>query len=223
MWVPVGGPPVRQEPRLPRPDLGHHGTNQVKFWPDFALWQPIALYAWWLMPLWNEHIILTSLSEKKGGALTKSVVYFTRYKRSTGDLVTQSLYYLAYSSSVCFPLGLYMYGCELGCFRKCIVGIPRNTELYTELTFFHVIPCNSAKFFTVQYRGIPYRFVYTDFRIPSNENTILEPITKDLWKLLLYFEVKGTEARDFPPPFFFITSTTLDHDSYPKLISYLVI
>ncbi len=37
---------------------------------------------------------------------------------------------------------------------------------------------NSAKFFTVQFRGIPYRFVYTEFRIPSNLATafcIMQP------------------------------------------------
>ncbi len=57
---------------------------------------------------------------------------------------------------------------ELGCFRKCHFGIPRNTEFYTELVLFHVILRNSTKLFTVQFCGIPYRFVYTEFRIPSN-------------------------------------------------------
>jgi hypothetical protein len=40
---------------------------------------------------------------------------------------------------------------------------------------------NSAKFFTVQFRGIPYRFVYTEFRIPSNLATafcIMQPGVK---------------------------------------------
>jgi hypothetical protein len=71
--------------------------------------------------------------------------------------------------------------CILGCFRKCHFGIPRNMEFYTELVLFRVIPRN---FFTVQFhgisrnfaefRGIPCRFVNTEFLIPSNENTIIE-------------------------------------------------
>jgi hypothetical protein len=80
-------------------------------------------------------------------------------------------------------VGIFRFKAErwtLGCFRKCHFGIPQNTEFYTELVLFHVIPRNSAKFFTVQFRRIPCRFVYTEFRIPSNENTIIEPITKDL-------------------------------------------
>jgi hypothetical protein len=48
-----------------------------------------------------------------------------------------------------------------------------------------------------------------EFGMPSNENTIIEPITKDLSKLLMYFVVKGTVARDSPSPFFFIKSTHL--------------
>ncbi len=53
----------------------------------------------------------------------------------------------------------------LGCFRKCLFGIPRNTEFYAELTLFRVIPRNSAKFFTVQYREIPRNSA--EFRIVS--------------------------------------------------------
>jgi hypothetical protein len=32
---------------------------------------------------------------------------------------------------------------------------------------------NYAGLFTVQYRGIPYRFMFTEFRIPSNENSTM--------------------------------------------------
>jgi hypothetical protein len=53
-----------------------------------------------------------------------------------------------------------------------------NFAEYGILYGIYFISRNSAKFFTVQYRGIPYRFVYTEFRIPSKENTIIEPITK---------------------------------------------
>ncbi len=106
-------------------------------------------------------------------------------------------------------LVFYYSSLQLGCFRKCQFGIPRNTEFYTELVLFRVIPRNSAKFVIVQFRGIPCRFVYTEFHIPSNENTVIEPITKDLLKLLMYFVVKGTVAQDLPPPFFFIKSTHL--------------
>ncbi len=89
-------------------------------------------------------------------------------------------------------------GLWLGCFRKCHFGIPRNTEFYTELVLFRVIPRNFLLFNSAEFRGILCGFVSTEFRIPSNENTIIEPITKDLWKLLMYFVVKGTVARDLP-------------------------
>jgi hypothetical protein len=88
-----------------------------------------------------------------------------------------------------FPLFLARYACignstsVLGCFRKCHFGIPRNTEFYTELVLFLVIPRNFLLFNSTEFRGIPCRFVYTEFRIPSNEN-------------------KGTVVRDLPPPFF---------------------
>jgi hypothetical protein len=95
-------------------------------------------------------------------------------------------------------------GPRLGCFRKCHFGIPRNTEFYTELVLFRVIPRNFLLFNSAE-----FVFVYTEFRIPSNENAIIELIRKDLWKLLMYFVVKGAVARDLPPPFFFIKSTHL--------------
>ncbi len=57
---------------------------------------------------------------------------------------------------------------EIGCFRKCHFGIPRNTEFYTELVLFRVIPQNFLLFNSAEFRGIPYRFVYTEFRIPSS-------------------------------------------------------
>jgi hypothetical protein len=62
----------------------------------------------------------------------------------------------------------------VGCFRKYLFGIPRNTEFSTELTLFRVIPRNSAEFLlfnTAKFRGIPYKFVYTELRIPLNENS----------------------------------------------------
>jgi hypothetical protein len=55
-----------------------------------------------------------------------------------------------------------------------------NSAEYRILYGIDFILRNSAKFFTAQSRGILYRFVYTKFRIPSNENTIIEPVTKDL-------------------------------------------
>ncbi len=55
-----------------------------------------------------------------------------------------------------------------------------NSAEYGILYGIGFIPRNSAEFCTVQFRGIPCRFVYTEFRMPSNENTIIEPITKDL-------------------------------------------
>ncbi len=69
-----------------------------------------------------------------------------------------------------------MFG--LGCFRKCHFGIPRNTEFYTELVLFRVILRNFLLFNSAELRGIPYRFVFTEFRIPSNLATafcIMQP------------------------------------------------
>jgi hypothetical protein len=43
----------------------------------------------------------------------------------------------------------------LGCFRKYLFGIPRNTEFYTELTLFRVIPRNFLLFNTAKFRVIP--------------------------------------------------------------------
>ncbi len=50
-------------------------------------------------------------------------------------------------------------------FSEVTFGIPRNTEFYTELTLFRVIPRNSAEFFTVQYREIPRNSA--EFRVSS--------------------------------------------------------
>jgi hypothetical protein len=47
----------------------------------------------------------------------------------------------------------------VGCFRKCLFVIPLNTEFYTELTLFRVIPRNFAEFLT----AIPRNSA--DFRI----------------------------------------------------------
>jgi hypothetical protein len=44
-------------------------------------------------------------------------------------------------------------------------------------------------FNTAKFHGIRYRFVYTEFRQPSNENSSIQPITKNLLKLVLYFVV----------------------------------
>jgi hypothetical protein len=92
-----------------------------------------------------------------------------------------------YCTALIAAIGMYIVSIAaidigLGCFRKCHFGIPRNTEFYTELVLFRVIPRNSAKFLlfnSAEFGGIPCRFVYTEFRISSNENTIIEPITKD--------------------------------------------
>ncbi len=53
-----------------------------------------------------------------------------------------------------------------------------NSAKYGILYGIGFISGNSAKFFTVHLRGIPYRFVYTGFRIPSNLATafcIMQP------------------------------------------------
>ncbi len=41
--------------------------------------------------------------------------------------------------------------------------------IYTELTVFRVIPQNFLLFNTAKFRGILYKFVYTEFRIPLND------------------------------------------------------
>ncbi len=87
---------------------------------------------------------------------------------------------------------------RLGCFRKCHFGIPRNTEFYTELVLFRVIPRNSAKFFTVQFRGISRNSA--EFRVGSFiRNSVYLQMKIQLLKILMYFVVKGTVARDLPP------------------------
>ncbi len=40
----------------------------------------------------------------------------------------------------------------VGCFRKCHFGIPRNTEFYTELVLFRVIPRNFLLFNSAEFR-----------------------------------------------------------------------
>jgi hypothetical protein len=55
-----------------------------------------------------------------------------------------------------------------------------NSAEYGILYGIGFIPRNFLLFNSAEFRRIPYRFVYTEFRIPLNENTITEPITKDL-------------------------------------------
>jgi hypothetical protein len=40
--------------------------------------------------------------------------------------------------------------------------------------------------YAAEFHGIPYMFELTEFHIPSNENSSVQPITKNLWKLVLY-------------------------------------
>ncbi len=77
-------------------------------------------------------------------------------------------------------------GMLLRCFRKCLFGILQNTEFYTELTLFRVIPRNILVFSTAKFREI---------RIPLNENSSIQPITINLWKLVLYFVVNTVDKQ----------------------------
>jgi hypothetical protein len=61
-----------------------------------------------------------------------------------------------------------------------------NSAEYGILYGIGFISRNSAKFFTVQFRGIPCRFVYTEFRIPSNENTYPKLISY----LVIWFHIR---------------------------------
>jgi hypothetical protein len=63
-------------------------------------------------------------------------------------------------------------------FSKVRFGIPRNTEFYMEFTLFRVVPQIVSLYNTAKFCGIPYRFVYTEFRIPSNENFNLKKLKK---------------------------------------------
>ncbi len=72
---------------------------------------------------------------------------------------------------------------HLGHFRtRVLLEVPFwNFAEYGTLYGIGFISCNSTKFFTVQFRGILYRFVYTEFRIPSNLATafcIMQPGVK---------------------------------------------
>jgi hypothetical protein len=77
-------------------------------------------------------------------------VFLTTFRRQ-GKYVLASI-----GDLVHFPVSVLVF--RIGCFRKCIFGIPRNTEL----TLFRVIPRNFVLFNTVEFRigsyGIPYTF-----------------------------------------------------------------
>jgi hypothetical protein len=83
---------------------------------------------------------------------------------------------------ICIRLHYLIY---VGCFRKCLFGIPRNTELYTELTLFRLVPHNFL-LYTAKFRGFTYRLVYMEFIIPSNENLNIKKIKKSTkeWYML---------------------------------------
>ncbi len=103
------------------------------------------------------------------------------------------------SRFICKPIEV---DSPVGCFWKGLFEIPRNTEFYTELTLFHVIPRNSTKFFTVQYREIPQNSA--EFHIGScirNSvylQTIIESTTQSY---------RDSSARFFTSVFF--------HQKYP--------
>jgi hypothetical protein len=69
---------------------------------------------------------------------------------------------------------------EVGCFRKCLFGVPQNTEFYTEFTLFRVFP---------------YRFVNTEFRIPSNENSKYKKLKKSTKVMVYVAEFRGIPLR----------------------------
>jgi hypothetical protein len=69
-------------------------------------------------------------------------------------------------------------GLELGRFRKCLFGIPRNTEFYAELTLFRIILQIFLLYIKAKVRGILYWFMYTEFCIPSNENSSIKKLKK---------------------------------------------
>jgi hypothetical protein len=65
------------------------------------------------------------------------------------------------------------------------------SSVFSEVPFWNSVECgilygidfrtrNSAKKFTVKYHGIRYWFLYVEFCISSNENSIIQPITKNL-------------------------------------------
>ncbi len=74
-----------------------------------------------------------------------------------------------------------------------LCGIPRNAEFLYGIG----ISRNSAKFREILYstvrrnsaeiHGIPYRFVYMEFRIPSNGNSIVKKLKKST-KRMVYIE-----------------------------------
>jgi hypothetical protein len=49
--------------------------------------------------------------------------------------------------------------------------------------------------YATQFHGIPYMFVLTEFHILSNENSSVQPITKNPWKLVLYFIVNTVHKQ----------------------------
>ncbi len=87
---------------------------------------------------------------------------------------------------------------KVGCFRKCYFGIPRNKEFCTELVLFRVIPRNFLLFYSAEFRGTPNRFVYTEFRIPSNLATafcIMQPGVKSKNFGRLPWPLKGQSGK----------------------------
>jgi hypothetical protein len=94
---------------------------------------------------------------------------------------------------------------KVGCFWKYLLGILRNTEFYTELTLFRVIPRNSAEFFTVQYREIPRNSVYGipyAFKWKFNQTKWSTHMNNENDK------TKGTVSRDFLSLVFLYHTTT---------------
>jgi hypothetical protein len=79
----------------------------------------------------------------------------------------------------------------LGCLRKCLFRIPRDMKFYTELTLFRVIPQKILLYNTVKFRGIPYRFVYMEFRIPSSEKSSLKKLKKSTKGMVYAVEFRG--------------------------------
>jgi hypothetical protein len=82
-------------------------------------------------------------------------------------------------------------------------------EFYTELTLLRVIPRNFLLLNTAKFRGIPYRFVYTEFRMPSNEK-----FNQIKWSKLMNNGndktiLKGTVSQDFSSPFILIKQLLL--------------
>ncbi len=84
-----------------------------------------------------------------------------------------------------------------------------NSAEYGILYGIDFISRNSAEFFTAQNREIPYRFVYTEFRMPSNEK-----FNQIKWSKLMNngnekTSLKGRVSQDFSSPFILIKQLLL--------------